>query len=270
VSKAETLRAALTKLLEEHRRDGALPTSARFLFYELISRRILSKHSTGKRRPEQDMIDALTHLRGNGVIPWSWIVDETRSIDDFTGFPTIQEGILAYLPTIGLDPWAGKPPLILTESRSLAGALRELCRQYTTRIAATNGQCGGFLHTEIAPILEAGQRILYLGDFDLAGNDIERNTRHVLEREAGRLQWERLALIREQVNRYNLPSITKHDRRFKGEGGVHQAVETEALSQRIIIEIVRSRLDALLPEPLESIQERAARERAAISRRLSV
>ena len=47
------------------------------------------------------------------------------------------------------------------------------------RIAATNGQVGGFLHTDVAPVLNDSARVLYLGDFDLAGNDIEANTRRV-------------------------------------------------------------------------------------------
>ena len=32
------LRAALVQLLAEHRRDNTLPTNARFLFYELVTR----------------------------------------------------------------------------------------------------------------------------------------------------------------------------------------------------------------------------------------
>ena len=42
-SKIGSLRLALLELLEEHERDNALPTSARFLFYELVQRGILSK-----------------------------------------------------------------------------------------------------------------------------------------------------------------------------------------------------------------------------------
>ena len=94
--------------------------------------------------------------------------------------------MLDVLPAARLDPWAGDAPLILTESRSLAGVLRALVREYAALIAATNGQIGGFLHTEIIPILRPGQRILYLGDLDLSGGQIEANTRHVLEREVGR------------------------------------------------------------------------------------
>ena len=42
-------------------------------------------------------------------------------------------------------------PLILCESRSLAGTLRDLAARYACPIASTNGQARGFLITEVAP-----------------------------------------------------------------------------------------------------------------------
>ena len=91
-SKAERLRAALTELLEEHAASGTLPTSARFLYYELIAREVISKERTGARRPDQDMIEALTVLRESGRIPWAWIADETRELENFTGSHTGRSG----------------------------------------------------------------------------------------------------------------------------------------------------------------------------------
>jgi hypothetical protein len=105
-----------------------LPTSARFLFYELVAAGVISKHPAGKRRADQNMIDALTDLRNSGAIAWDEIIDETRSLDDFTGYASIADGVNAYMNAIRLDPWDGHAPLILTESRSLAGVLRELTR----------------------------------------------------------------------------------------------------------------------------------------------
>ena len=95
--------------------------------------------------------------------------------------------------------------------------------------------------------------MLYLGDYDLSGSQIEDNTRRILEREVGSLTWERVALSEQQVADYELPVITKKDRRYK-DGRPHEAVETEAISQRVLIEILRARLAHLLPEPL--VQER--------------
>ncbi len=51
-SKIGRLRTALMYLVEEHRRDGALPTSVRFLFYELVARSIISKEGD---RPAKSM-----------------------------------------------------------------------------------------------------------------------------------------------------------------------------------------------------------------------
>ncbi len=69
-----------------------------------------------------------------------------------------------------------------------------------------------------------------------------------------------MALTSEQVEQYDLPMILKRDRRYK-DGHPHEAVETEAISQRVLIDILRAWLDARLPEPLERVLEREARQR---------
>jgi hypothetical protein len=66
-SKLGKVRTALMRLMDEHNRDGALPTSVRFLFYELIARRVISKSGN---RPDKIVSDALTDLRENGHVPW--------------------------------------------------------------------------------------------------------------------------------------------------------------------------------------------------------
>ena len=201
MSAAAIMRAHLMRLYHAHLADGMIPTSNRFLVYELIQEGVIDKKPTGilrpgakmQRRTDQNVIDALTVLRERGDIPWDAIVDETRSLDDFTGWKSIASGLESYLEIIRLDVWGGDAPLILTESRSLAGVLRVLIRRYAALIAPTNGQTAGFLHNDVGPRLHDGQRVLYLGDYDLAGGDIEDHTRRVLERYAD-LQWERLAL----------------------------------------------------------------------------
>jgi hypothetical protein len=257
------VRTALMYLLDQHRLDGAIPTSVRFLFYELVMQRIVAKEGD---RPDKIVSAALTDLREDRHVPWDLIVDETREVFDYTGSATVAEDWLCYLGAARLDPWKGQVPLILTESRSLAGVLRAQCRQHRCRIASTNGQVGGFLHTKVAPLLKEGDPVGYLGDLDLAGGDIEANTRRVLESIVGELDWQRLALTSEQKEQYDLPVIIKHDKRFTNGGGVHEAVETEALSQTLIVEIVRTWLDDLLPRPLDTVLVRERRQRERLRR----
>ena len=49
---------------------------------------------------------------------------------------------------------------MLVESRSLGRVLRAMTSEYLCSIAATNGQVGGFLHTEVAPILQRNDRVV--------------------------------------------------------------------------------------------------------------
>ena len=266
VTKAGRLRDALMTLWREHQASGMLPTSARFLYYELIARGVLSKERTGARRTDQDMIDQLTKLREDGEIPWTDIVDETRTVADYTGEPTVKAGLLSVLEQVRLDPWHGNAPMVVTESRSLAGVLRSIAYDYRVQIASTNGQAGGFLRTQIAPRLHEGSHTLYFGDLDFSGGHIEANTRSVLEQVGEELAWERLAVTEEQVSAYGLTKIPKHDKR---DGKNHDAVETEALGQERIVEMLRNRLDELLPEGLETVLECEKRQRRALRRTLN-
>jgi hypothetical protein len=247
--------------------DG-LPTSTRFIYYELVQRGVIAKKSaagaTG-RRSDQDVADAIFFLRKVGEIPWEWIADETRSIDDWRYARSVAEYVKDTVDKARIDVWSGvAPPMILTESRSLAGVLRNLAYAYLVPIAATNGQVGGFLRTDVAPTLCGGQRVLYLGDWDWQGAQIETNTRTVLEELIGdELDWRRLAITEAQVRANDLPVISKPDRRYKPVRH-HDAVETEALGQSVIVGIVRDHLDGLLPEPLPDVHEREEAQRAKV------
>jgi hypothetical protein len=257
-TKAGRLQRACLSVLEQHERDGALPTSNRFIFYELVQLGIVSKQATGARRPDQDVIDATKRLRDAGVVPWSWIVDETRSVHDWEYADSVAEYLTDSLWSARINPWQLDPPLILCESRTFGGVLnRTLGPEYLCPVAPTNGQAGGFLVTEVAPRLSGNERpVLYVGDLDLAGDLIERNTRRVLERHAEReIEWERVALTGEQVEEHGLPIIVKKDRRY-GDGRPHEAVEVEALGQTTVTNIIRRILDELLPEPLEDVRKR--------------
>src|SRR5262245_50647339 len=126
-SAAGKLQRILLGLLREHERnEDGLPTYPRFLYYELVVGQIISKVKTTKgRHNDQNMQDALTPLRDKGVIPWGWLGDETRKLDDFTGWGSISEWAIKSVPHVRLCPWNGRPPTILTESRSVAGVLRK-------------------------------------------------------------------------------------------------------------------------------------------------
>jgi hypothetical protein len=219
-----------------------------------------------KRTPGQNISDAVKVLREAGI-PWDWIVDETRALYDWRFAQNVYQYVEDTLPLARIDVWAGeRPPLILCESRSLAGVLRTVAQDYLCPIAATNGQVGGFLHTDIAPLVKGRRRVFYLGDLDYSGGHIEQNTYKVLSA-YGVLDWERVAITPEQVQGRTLPVIQKYDHRFKPPRAF-PAVETESLGQVGIIDILTSKLEEAAPEPLSEVLEREEQQRAAVRERL--
>jgi hypothetical protein len=265
-SRLGRMRIALFNLIQQHKKDGAIPTNARFLYYELVAQGVITKH---EKNVNAVIYDALTNLRERDYVPWDWIEDETRSVDDYTGSSSVAQYCLDVLDHARLDPWDGEAPVVINESRSLAGTLRRLASKYAIIITSTNGQCGGFLRTDIAPKLRDGRKVLYIGDLDLAGNQIEANTRRVLEQEVGALEWERVMITDQQVKRNRLQRfvIQKFDNRYKPPRMI-DAIETEALSQKLIVDILQRRLDALLPEPLGDVLEREEEQGNAIREKI--
>jgi hypothetical protein len=273
----QRLQVALLDRLKVHEADGTLPTSARFLFYELEGKSdaygvLVSKFQKGSRRPDQDLIAALTTLRERGLIPWDWITDETRHVAAIYRAKTIAEALETSLKYTKIDPWqyGTHRPVVICESRSLAGVLSDVCSEYGVTSAATNGQCAGFLRTKLSGAFDSQTSdqiisVLYCGDLDPQGEDIEENSRRVLtECVTTPFDWQRLMLTEGQCAEYSLPSITKKDGRKK-KGGTYEAWECEALSQKLIVALLRQRLEEMLqPYTLAAIAEQEDDERSRV------
>jgi hypothetical protein len=260
---------------------GEIPTNNRFMFYELEQRGLATKPNPDDQRKhrrrnvgwppgQQDITDALMWLREEGLIPWRWITDQTRHIDVWLHAPSVLGYLRDRLDEARINPWGDEPPpLIICESKATADVLRSAVSEYVCPITGTGGQCGGFLRTEVAPLLIGNdRRPLYIGDLDKSGVvDIEGNTRRVLERASRRpLDWRRVAIRPEQAQ--NIEPILKPDGRER-DRRLHRCWEVESLGQRRLVALVREALDELLPEPLFRVQAREAEQRQETARLLN-
>lgn len=287
-SDAGRLQRACLDLLREHVRKGDIPTNGHFVFYELEQRGVITKNYDGvnpktgqrwARTPLQDVSDALMRLRDRDLIDWTWIEDETRSLNSWRYADSVADYIKDTVGRARIDLWQGEePPLLLCEARTTMGVLRHsLASPYLTPITATNGQCGGFIVTDIVPMLRGNRRVLYIGDFELRGpaDQIEGNTRRYIEKHTGRTfsddDWTKIALTEKQVNtsaRLQRLAITKLDKRYKP-AKPYEAIECEALGQGVLVRLIRKHLDRLLPEPLADVLVREQRQRAQVSAALA-
>jgi hypothetical protein len=108
-----------------------------------------------------------------------------------------------------------------------------------------------------------GQEVLYLGDLNKPGLDIERNAQRALSDSTGwevASRWTRLATTPEQAKgrkpKLKVDGRGKHRRE-------ERSWDAESLGQAQLVAIVRDALDARLPEPLDRVRERENAEREA-------
>jgi hypothetical protein len=256
-------------VLHEHERAGELPTSDRFVYYQLKQAGFpFVEHAV---RPEaDDVIDALTRLREIGAVPWGWLADETRDVEVGSRARTFAEAVFAVLDQCRISPWhPAPPPVVICETRGVRAALRPVTRRYGVSLTSTNGQAAGHLHREVAPLTDApGIAVAYFGDYNPAGQQIEEHTRGVLESAAGGpLDWHRLAVTAEQAEALGLPPLRVTDHRS---GTEHLSYEAEAIGQGRLAVWLTSWLDGQLGAPLAPALERdrdgAEQVRAALAK----
>ena len=106
------LQRKLLAMLRDRERDGLLPTNVRFLFYELVQMAFIAKQRQSTipgakgRRADQDVIDAVFWLRDKALVPWDWIVDETRQLSAWRYAATIADYLADTVELARLDRWA--------------------------------------------------------------------------------------------------------------------------------------------------------------------
>jgi hypothetical protein len=279
-TKAGKLQRACLALLQQHERDGTIPTNGRFLFYELEQQGVIPKayrDASGNKRPRtpaQDISDATMRLRELGLVPWDWILDESRKLTAWSYAASVYQYVVESVPLARIDCWSGEPPpLIICEARATAGVLERITAEYLCPITATGGQSGGFIVNEIVPLLADNDRkVLYIGDCEVDGpaDQIEANTRAYIERHTGRVftadDWIRVALTPTQVARsprLRQQAIDKLDYRYRPPRR-YRAIECEAVGQAVLERMLRKTLDAMLPEPLADVLVREEGQRAKL------
>jgi hypothetical protein len=57
------------------------------------------------RRPDQDVIEALFRLRELGIVPWDWIVDETRHFTKWRYASTVADYLADTVKWARIDLW---------------------------------------------------------------------------------------------------------------------------------------------------------------------
>jgi hypothetical protein len=157
---------------------------------------------------------------------------------------------------------------LIVESESLAGLCEDLAYEYRIILVPVRGQSSAsLLVNDVTPYVARGSRqVLYIGDHDRSGYDIEASAQARLEGFAGQtLTWMRVALTADQVAEHDLTLVEHVDRR---DHQTRLVAECEAMPQATLVGLVRHAVGDLLPVSLDRVRVQERRERQVVLRRL--
>jgi len=255
----------LAVLREDH------PQSVRHVYYRMTDPRlevVIPKTEHGYQRVQRRCLA----LRRSGRLAYGWISDSTRTGFHVDTYVDAGDFVEAMAGLYRGRLWTPDLPHVevWVESRSLAGVLRDTCRQ----LAVSLYPCGGFtsatLAYEAADYVRAIRPervvVVYVGDFDPAGVLIDQSLESELRRHLGAipLEFRRLAVNPDQIAKWNLPAKPRKagDRRRPD---VRETVEAEAVPAATMRALVREAVESYLPAgALDAVRVAEASEREGL------
>jgi len=309
----------IDKALIYFRSEGVKPR-LRTLFYYLYSKGLIP----GTRSAYKTLSRKLVQARKRGRYRWDFIEDSDRVVigslndnrfdddilEDFKerledrleelDIDRMLEETFDYLqPTISVGKWAEQPivPEIWIEKAALASTINSWVRKWRIPIRVNRGYPSWtFIYNNVRSLLSTLLKhdkvlILYLGDLDYSGKDIERFIKEALEYfnlPLEKVEIKKLAVTPEQVEKFNLPprpedietltKLSKDPRRKTYENEMKYIVELDALvayaprefkdlCQRAIKEVWDEEIYNSLRDKAEEMKEEAEEMLEDVKRR---
>ena len=244
----ETLRSAIYAVAQADR-----PVSIRHIFYRMVTQNLVEKSNKGYQQLQKATVD----MRDTKALPYSWIEDSSRHAYWNAGYAGVGNYAEAAASLYRRDYWDSTDLLVEVwcESRSLAGVLGQVCREYVVPLFPSSGFSSlSFTYQAAVHIIESGRAhavILYVGDYDQAGvlidRAIEDRLRDFLASWEGELTFHRLAVNDDQIDTMGLPTRPPKASDIRSPE-VTRAVEAEAIPAPAMRGMVSTALQELIPE----------------------
>jgi hypothetical protein len=253
------------------------PITLRQLYYRLVSRRMFPNTLNSYKRLSRTMVRA----RERGDIPLSAIEDRSRRIlgRGDVGYSSVEEflrrrikGLVESWKEFTMPMWEDQPYylLISLEKDALSRLVSQVANRYAVRTFPTKGYPSFSYVLRMAHYIRGRLKgkttiILYLGDFDPSGVDIERDLTERLRRYgAGDFIVKRIALTRDQILEYQLPPmpVKRSDARaprFVAAYG-DEAVELDALDPNVLRMVITAAIEEYIDVELWKKREKEIEE----------
>ena len=198
---------------------GVTPT-LRTVFYALVSKNAIPNTISAYKR----LSSVLVKARKNNKIEWEWIADETRETrgGDHTYYEpgafakSYVDYIINAYQHYNYPKWMNQPVYIecWIEKFALAGTFNNWLSELNVVLVPSKGYSSWtFLKKAFDRIADATEEqhqkviLLYFGDFDPSGVDIERFLTDAMFWFGIDVEVKRIAITKDQVTQYNLPSV---------------------------------------------------------------
>jgi hypothetical protein len=253
------------------------PASVRAVCYRLFNQNIIRDMSKGETNRVSTQ---LTWAREQGIIPWSWIVDETRDAERAAvGWESPEVFRQAALQSYRRDHWTyqSKHVEIWSEKGTVRGTIAPVLREFGIAFRVMHGYASATAVYQAAreSVQDAKAWIvLYVGDYDPSGLHMsEVDLPNRLGEYGSIIELRRVALVADDVRFGGLPSFPTQTKRgdprwrwYRDRYG-EQCWELDALSPTIL----RDRLAEAINMQIEpEAWERCARGEAAEQHSLEV
>ncbi len=196
----------IKEILIEYARQG-IKVTLRQLYYQLVSRDIIPNKTSEYGK----LSTLLTDGRYNGEIDWNAIEDRVRVPKIPMTFEDVEELIENAKNWYKLDRWEGQEYYVelWSEKDALSSVIAPITEKLQIPFIVNRGySSASAMYEAKRRLLEQDKKkiILYLGDHDPSGLDMDRDIRDRLTEFGVDVEVIRIGLTQEQIKQYNPPT----------------------------------------------------------------
>ena len=149
--------------------EAAQPITGRGVGYKLFVRKLIPSMKTGEM---QKVYRLLKEARERGLIPWDWIVDESRELEKTASWDDPDEFTRSMINTYRREYWNQQPVRVevWSEKGTVRGVLRPVLDEYGIGFRVVHGFASATIVHDVAEDDDGRNLIvLYVGDWDPSG-----------------------------------------------------------------------------------------------------
>lgn len=198
--------------------------TARHYYYQMLGKHAIgfTNHKNSAKNAYAFVCRLLVEARKRGILPWSAVIDPGRRRTSYSSYNLKYYAKLQMSSAIMLDFWRGQPQRveIWVEKEAIFELVQSTVYRYRVPVNINKGYGSATVIHDAAKRYGNGKgwTLLYIGDFDPSGLDIDRCLRDSLKEHGSRPNIVRIALRQEDtVSLIPMAGLTlkKTDSRYK-------------------------------------------------------